>query len=208
MSSITIGSKSKKSGTLKNQNPVESFKDLGSNMAKSAGDNIKKMGSGIFDQFFGAPSTDTDHSNENYGWPYEQKKPAPPQRKEFSLFNYQEHYEKDSKIREIKELIEQIKKEIELIKKADTALLNEVKDIQNLSLDAMPEKPGIYHVRFFEMVLSILRTLRAKIGESRTWMQAMVTKRKKRGSLFASLSKKKGTMYSLSQELQSARSVQ
>jgi hypothetical protein len=35
----------------------------------------------------------------------------------------------------------------------------------------------------------------------------MQTKKKKRGSLFLALSKKKGTQYSLSQELQATRAV-
>jgi hypothetical protein len=72
----------------------------------------------------------------------------------------------------------------------------------------LPEKPGIYHVRFLEIIVNVLRALRAKINESSTWMQALTSKKKKRGSLFAVRAKKKGTQYSLSQELSSARSVQ
>ncbi len=203
----TIGSQVKKQKTFSNKNPIESIKDLGTNMAKTTSDQVKKMGSGIFDQFFGNYDQDFDRSGE-FGWQEEEKKKPTQQKKEFSIFNYQNYYESEIVKREIKQLSEQIKKEIEMIKKADSSLLQEVKDIQKISIESLPEKPGIYHVRFFEIVLSILRSLRAKIGESKTWLAAMVTKRKKRGSLFMALSKKKGTMYSLSQELQSARSVQ
>ncbi|MFN3393664.1 MAG: DUF5660 family protein, partial [Candidatus Thermochlorobacter sp.] len=34
---------------------------------------------------------------------------------------------------------------------------------------------------FLEVVLNILRALRAKVGESKTWLQAMMSKKKKRG---------------------------
>jgi len=138
----------------------------------------------------------------------EQKQPSLPQRKEFSVFNYQEYYERDIVKKQIKELTENVKKELELIKKANKSLVNEVKDIENLTINDLPEKPGIYHVRFLEIIVNILRALRAKINESNTWMQALTSKKKKRGSLFAARAKKKGTQYSLSQELSSARSVQ
>ncbi|OGK24896.1 hypothetical protein A3A46_01795 [Candidatus Roizmanbacteria bacterium RIFCSPLOWO2_01_FULL_37_13] len=183
----TIGSKSKKT-KLHDKQTIESLKG--------------------FDNFFGNYDPDYQNSEEQF-WPSrETKKTTPSQRKEFSLFNYQHYYEQEIVKKEIKQLTDAIRKEIEFIKKADSALLQEVKDVQRLTLESLPEKPGIYHIRFFEIILQILRTLRAKIGESRTWLQAMISKKKKRGSLFAVRSKKKGTLYSLSQELQSARSIQ
>ena len=129
-------------------------------------------------------------------------------RKEFSLFSYNQYYENELVKKQIKELIEQVRKEIQMLKKAENSLLTDIKDAEKLTVDQLPEKQGVYHIRFMEVILTILRSLRAKVGESRTWLQAMVTKRKKRGSLFLSLSKKKGTQFSLSQELQSSRSVQ
>ncbi len=208
MNSNTIGSNIKKQKVYVNKNPLESMKDVGSDMVRNTAAQAKKIGSSMFDQFFGNYSPDSQSNKENFGEIRETKKSHSPTRKEFSIFNYQHYYEREVVKREIKQLTEQIKKEIEMIKRADSAFLQEVSDVQKLTLESLPDKPGIYHIRFFELILSILRTLRAKIGESRTWLQAMVSKRKKRGSLFMSLTKKKGTMYSLSQELQSARSVQ
>lgn len=161
-----------------------------------------------FDQFFGNPRSVDYEGTSELGWKKETNVQKQPQRREFSLFNYSEYYERELVKKQIKELAEQIKKEIELLKKADKSLLSEVRDIEKLTVEQLPEKPGIYHIRFLEIVLRILQTLRAKIGESKTWMQALISKKKKRGSLFLALSKKKGTLYSLSQELQSARAVQ
>ena len=188
-----IGSQTTKTKVNKNQNTIETLKNA--------------RDSNFIDQFFG--NYNPDYQNrEEFEWPRESKKPGAKQRQEFSIFNYQRYYEQDIVQKKIKELSDHITKEIELIKKADSSLLQEIKDIQKLSLESLPEKPGVYHIRFFEIILGILRSLRAKIGESKTWLQAMISKKKKRGSLFMSLSKKKGTLYSLSQELQSARSIQ
>lgn len=191
-----MSSQSSKNKTSKGQkdNPLETIRDIGS---------------GVFDQFFGSYDTDYDTTLENPGASWgKETKPPQKHKQEFKLFNYSEYYEKELVKKQIKELSEQIRKEIELLKKADASLLAEVRDVEKISLESLPEKPGIYHIRFLELVLSILRALRAKIGESKTWMQALISKKKKRGSLFMALSKKKGTQYSLSQELTNARSVQ
>lgn len=141
---------------------------------------------------------------------FEAREQLPPKRKkrEANLFNYQAYYEKEIVKREIKELSSQVKMELDRLKKTELKFLSEVKDIQNSTINSLPEKPGIYHIRFLELILGILRTLQLKINESRTWLQALMTKKKKRGSLFAALSRKKGTQYSLSQEITSSRSVQ
>jgi len=160
-------------------------------------------------EYFGNNPFDFDYSSFSERKTNQQKEEvSKPLRKEFSLFSYQEYYEKELVKKQIKELVEQIRKEIELIKKADKALLNQVSDIENITVEQLPEKPGIYHVRFLEIVLRILQSLRQKIGESKTWLSAMISRKKKRGSLFLALSKKKGTLYSMSQELQTARSIQ
>lgn len=145
---------------------------------------------------------------ESYPWSEEQTSKKPTKKLEFNLFNYQNYYETELIKKQIKELTELIKREIEAIKKINSEMIGEVKDIANLTINQVSEKPGIYHVRFLEIVLNILRQIRAKVSESKTWLQAFLTKKKKRGSLFAVRSKKLGTQYSLSQELQLSRSVQ
>ena len=200
-------SNSKSKFNIANKNPLEAVHELGSSTVQSATDEFKKIGSGMFDQFFGGGDNDNEKAEELSRFKHEGVQ-KPSKKQEFKLFNYGEYYENELVKRQIKELSELIKKEVEMIKKADASLLNEVKDIHNLTLDALPNKVGIYHVRFLEIVLNILRTLRQKIGESRTWLQALMSKKKKRGSLFMARSKKQGTQYSLSQEISNARSVQ
>ncbi len=130
------------------------------------------------------------------------------QRREYTIFNYHHYYEQEVIRRKIKELLEVIKKEIEAIKATQKNLLTEVKDIENLTFITTDEKPNVYTINFLEIIISILRNLRKRVTESKTWLEALVTRKKKRGSLFLARSKKMGTQYSLSQELQAARSVQ
>lgn len=202
MQKLASNQKSQAKTTYKN--PLETLRDLGTNTAKKTADVFGKMGGGMLDQFFGNYEEEDKKLDQNF--PKKEEKKA--EKKQSQIFNYSEYFETTLIKKQIKELTEQIKKEINALKKADASLLQEVKDIEKLTINDLPEKPGIYHVRFLEIVLNILRVLRAKVGESKTWLQALVSRKKKRGSLFAVRSKKQGTQYSLSQELQSSRSVQ
>ncbi len=190
----------KKPRNQQQKSTLEVLDDLRSSSIKNTASELKKIGGGVMNELLGGREYP-----ERY--PREQEQPKP-QKKEVKLFNYAEYRENEMVTAQIKELMKQIRQEIETIKKQESTLLNEVKDVEKLTVEAMPEKVGIYHVRFLELVLSILRTLREKISDSGTWLAAMMSKKKKRGSLFAVRSKKMGTQYSLSQELQSARSVQ
>lgn len=198
-------SNQKSQSTLPYKNPLESLRDLGTNSAKKTADAFGKIGGGMLDQFFGNYESD----EEEFGPKSFSKELKKAQKKqEMKVFNYNEYYEDTLVKKQIKELTQEIRREIEALKKADASLIQEVKDIEKLTIDELPGKPGVYHVRFLEIVLNILRVLRAKVGESKTWLQALMSRKKKRGSLFVVRSKKQGTQYSLSQELQSARSVQ
>ena len=190
------------------KNPLESLRDLGTSTAKNTADAFGKIGGGMLDQFFGgADDREDDDYNSEFNLNKEVAK-SKSKKQEVKIFNYQEYYESTLIKKQIQELTDAIRKEIEMIKKADSSLLNDIRDVEKLTINDLPEKPGIYHIRFLELVLSILRTLRAKVGESKTWLQALMSKKKKRGSLFVVRSKKQGTQYSMSQELSNSRSVQ
>ena len=187
--------------------PMESLRELSSSMGKNTVEALQSMGAGMIDQLMGvtheAPEKTEDRMQKT-----EEKDIKKKIQKEANLFNYTSHHENVIVHDQIKNLLEQIRQEVQYIKKADASLLNEVRDIEKFTMDTLSEKPGIYHVKFLEIVLQILRTVRMKVGESRTWMQALMSKKAKRGSAFASRSKKQGTAYSMSQELSNSRSVQ
>lgn len=159
----------------------------------------EKQKSDILEQFFGPKNQE--------GFQKKEVKPRVP-KQEFKLFDRQEYQEKESTDSQIKELLNQINQEVKGIKSADSALIGKVQEAEKIAIDNITENQGIYNIRFLQLIVLYLRTLKQRIGESSTWFDALKTKAKKRGSLFANLSKKKGTQYSLSQEIQSSRSVQ
>lgn len=128
-------------------------------------------------------------------------------RREFTIFKNSDHYEAKVVPQQLAELMNQLKLEIAEIKRRNQAISTEVEQIEKETLKSMPEKAGVYHVRFAELLLEMMRGLRAKMGEANNWMSAMMSKKKKRGSAFAAQAKKKGTQYSMSQELSNARGV-
>ncbi len=189
------------------KNPLESLRDLGTSTAKNTADAFGKIGGGMLDQFFGDNNQEDDGMDSEFNFSKEVSK-SKSKKQEVKVFNYQEYYETTLIKKQIEELTDAIRKEIEMIKRADSSLLNQIRDVEKLTINDLPEKPGIYHIRFLELVLNILRTLRAKVGESKTWLQALMSKKAKRGSAFVVRSKKQGTQYSMSQELSNSRSVQ
>jgi len=195
--------------TTHHSNPVETLKDVSSSIGANTVDSLRNLGTGILDQLLGinnsSESEDTESTSKQLTDQKEAKKIV---KKEANLFNYQSHHENVVVRDQIQKLIEQIRQEVQHIRKTDSSLMNEVRDIEKFTLETLSEKPGIYHVKFLEIVLRILQSVRMKVGESKTWMQALMSKKKKRGSLFASRSKKQGTAYSMSQELSNSRSVQ
>ena len=186
--------------TTSHLNPVESLRDGSHSVGANTVDSLRNLGNGMLDQLLGITNNQESETQKN-----EDKKTV---KKEANLFNYQSHHENVIVRDQINKLIEQIKQEVQYIKKADASLLNDVRDIEKFTMDTLSEKPGIYHVKFLEIVLRILQSVRMKVGESRTWMQALMSKKKKRGSAFLTRSKKQGTAYSMSQELSNSRNVQ
>jgi len=125
----------------------------------------------------------------------------------FNKTSFHESHEKQQEIRQLQETISDIQREVKQIRAYSSGLSDEVMKIEQAALQAIPEKVGIYHVRYYEMILQYLRGLKAKVGEAKTWLMAMQSKKASRGSAFGARAKKKGTQYSLSQEHQVARSV-
>lgn len=107
-------------------------------------------------------------------------------------------------IQQIKELLKQAQKEIEALKAANAALMREAKDVANLTINA-PQQKSTYDLNFLEIVISLLQTLRAKVNESRTWLEVMAVRKAKRGSLFKQRKKTLGQDYTSSQELVMSR---
>lgn len=68
-----------------------------------------------------------------------------------------------------------------------------------------PVNPGIYHVLFFEKLISFIRSFRKKIEEASVWLQASNKRAQKKG--WVANYKKGGAKYLLSSEHYLSRSA-
>ncbi|MFW5703355.1 MAG: DUF5660 family protein [Patescibacteria group bacterium] len=193
-----------KSHEFEDDNP-NSVSSLGKNIGKGAIDSFSDIGTGIFDQLLGKDQRQEQPWNPEQPFNQSSTEAIQPRRNErITLFSLREQKERQE-ISQIKELLKQIRQEMHAIRQQERMFEREMNDFEKLTLQTDP-KAGIYHVRFLELVLKVLHSMRVEIGESRTWLQALSSKKGKRGSAFSKRSKEKGTQYSMSQELQLSRS--
>ena len=205
--------KSRTSSTI--QGIGETLKDLGKDTVKESAKAVASIGKGMFEQLLGIDKRKTPDLSS----PQLEKKQEDvdklirterrrKRRIEFTFFRGIYYQEQVLIKREIERILREIRAEVEALRKTTSEITSEMREIEKISLENLPEKVGVYHVRFLEVILKLIKSLRAKASESKTWLEALITRKKKRGSLFLALAKKKGTQYSLSQELQTARAVQ
>ncbi len=213
---------SKQAG-LVNKSIGEQLKEVGSDIVKGTTQEIKNIGSGFFQQLLGldnkpaAKTSESQRDIKNRKEMEEQIKDRVEQtrsakisseRRNITIFSFTEYRENVLVKRRIEALITEIRKEVEQFRQTTSAISTEIEEIAKTTLSPLPEKVGVYHIRFLEFLLSLIKNLRAKTADSKSWLEALVTRKKKRGSLFAAFAKKKGTQYSLSEELKLTRSTQ
>lgn len=191
---------SKKSKTVQGS-VFEQLKDFGGQFRKSAVSEAKNVGKGVLSGMFKNPSTGTySEAGQNRpfspeGYPRRQEQLIKPKAPEIQVFTFRERSEQLEVSREIKAVLEEIKREIFLLEKKQKMVIAEA---SKLTVSELPEKAGIYHVRFFEWVLSILKDLHKKVSESATWLSACNGRKKKQG--YWGMFKKHGTKFGLSGE--------
>lgn len=162
----------------------------------------------FLDQLFGSRQKRASQENIPSHMMDEKKEQPLPQRKEFTIFAHDTHSENYEVPKQIEQLAGEVKQAVQQLKRSQKALDQQILQVEKHTIDAMPQKGGIYHVHFLEKLLSFIKLMQSKVGEAKTWLSAMQSKKKKRGSAFAMRSKQKGTQYSQSQELSTARAVQ
>ena len=150
-------------------------------------DNPFGTGMDPFAEFGKMPEFGTQNPFEK-----QQKKEPVRIRRQEVLFNRQEQ----GIMQEMRMLLKEVKKELDAVKVQEASL---VSDITKLTLNDSNEKPGIYHLRFLEFIIKLLRSIRKKISEGRMWLDASYQKRKQKG--FLGRAKKHGTAYSMSKEM-------
>ena len=112
--------------------------------------------------------------------------------------------------RQLDEVYKELEQEIKKYEAQQQKMDENIEKLKKLIIAERTNKykKGKYAFTVAEIGRMIMKTALVNISESNNWLEAVTTKRKKRGSLFAARSKKQGTQYSMSQELSVTRSVQ
>jgi len=198
--------KAGKGGILKEiKNDLESLgNDFVGGTKSAVNDSLADFNKQFFGESAFPPSNlldspDSFFGRESFGGRAVEKKEPKRIRRSEVVFNYLERQEQSRLNTEIQNLMREVKREVDLLKVQNSGLLN---DISKLTLVEVPKNAGIYHLRFMEFVIKLLKALRKQISEGRLWLQTGNTKRQQRS--FRALAKKKGTKFSQSQELTQA----
>lgn len=199
------------------------LRDTAHSVASGMGDMLSNAATGVIDSVMGTtPSYDYD-DNQYYQGPdrggvriptFEEHQLAE-QKRQLQFFQEQQRAmeavverrqkEDEKKVEEIKEML---KSEIQRFDKLQKQMSENIEKAKKLLLLEQKEvKKGLYHITMAEVLLMALRNAIVDISNSNNWLEALISRKKKRGSLFATRSKQQGTQYSLSQELSLARST-
>jgi len=193
--------KAKIQAQIRKTNVLESFKDIGSGVSQD-----------LLDQILGRPRLETKVSGEiKVGESLEFDELLSGQYEENKHLREQIALEK-TLLREEKEISVQKSNELKLRLQA---LMQEVlalaKSTQSLGekveVAAMqaPAQPGVYHLVFFEKLLSFIRNFRKNIEDASLWLQASNKRAEKKN--FWAIYKKHGSSFLLSGEHYLTRSA-
>lgn len=95
----------------------------------------------------------------------------------------------------LEQRISQIMIELKQLSKSSSELHVAFKQV---TVEKAPVNPGKYHLGFFEWVLSVIKSARLRVDESKSWLSLFASKKKQRS--YWSMFKKHGTSFGLSNE--------
>ncbi len=184
----------KKKQQLRSDTILEQLRDVGSSTAKSVKNDVfGGIASNMLNDIFSPKKNDIQPGQEinlNQGEEYYPQKQISEVRKpEVILFTAQEANLK----REIEGVRTELKKAITEVKQLNSAIVEVEKAVANT-----PVNSGTYHLSFFERLKALLRAFTREVTESRLWLEASTSKKKKRG--YWSMFKKHGTTFGMSSE--------
>lgn len=134
-------------------------------------------------------------SGGEYAPSFKEKK-AKASHQETLVFSHANRKEDHEVKQETEVLLNQLKQQVTLLEKSEKSLTGEIAKIK---VENLPDKTGIYYLRFFEWLIGIVRQLRLKVDEGRMWLQTFNQRSKKRAGYWK-MYKKHGTTFGLSHE--------
>ena len=114
---------------------------------------------------------------------------------EILLFSYEAKRNEQKIYQETSMVLQRLKEQVTILEKSNKGLVAEMSKVK---VEQVPEKSGIYYIRFLEWLLTIVRQMRMKVEDGRAWLATFTQKKNKMG--YWKMYKKHGTTFGLSQE--------
>lgn len=211
---VSSSSKSGKKFTPQSDNFVEAIRDIGSNSFDSfKNDLLTETPKDFIRQLLGIEKPPTRASGEiHLGQSIEIDKVLESEKEENKILQAQLTHERNLRqnmeqyaarhTQELKLQLKAVHKEVEELAKSTVELAENVK----IATMQAPVEAGVYHIVFFEKLLSFIKNFRKKINQANLWLQSSNKKAAKKRSFWGQVSKS-GAKRLLSSEDYSQRSA-
>lgn len=198
---------SKKKPNFISDNPVEQLTELG----KAVASDVAEVPKGILDTAFEQMglkqrkqplsgeinlATGIHKTNQEIN-----KKEARLDRKlqQLQSVHRQEKEVFNLKQKAVQEQIQRLMQELAVeVKRLETQTAELTADVKKVTVETIPANAGMYHINFFDWVITTLRDLRKRVNESRLWLQMWAKKKEQKG--YWAMFKKHGTSFAMSDE--------
>ncbi len=189
------GNQKQKSQRVIANNVLESLRDITGDVSHAVTNDVgKQIPTTALDALLGKPLSGNLSPNESIEFPHNQdtkqvEKTPPIRRPEnhLPIMRSDEAY--------VKQQLDAIRTELKALAQSVQSLNKEIKN----AVISDPIDPGIYHLNFYEQLLSFIKTIRMQVEDSRTWL-ALSNQRKKKKMGYWGMYKKHGTTFGLSTE--------
>ncbi len=190
------GNQKQKSQRVVANNVLESLLDLTGDVSHAmVNDLAKQVPATALDALLGKPVAGNLSPNESIQFPRQHERKTAeekPQMKKpenhLPIMRSDEAY--------VRQQLDAIRAELKALAQSVQSLNAEVK---NAVLSADPTNPGVYHVNFYEQLISFIKAIRMQVEDSRTWL-AVSNQRKSKKMGYWGMYKKHGTTFGLSTE--------
>lgn len=201
---MAIDTKKKSQARITKQNVLESLKDLGSGVTGSiTNDLLKQTSEDFFGELIGIQKSQEKRSGDiNAGESIQMNEVLSGKEEENKKLRAQISLERQLSADE-KRLSQTASNELRVQLQALTHEVQKVAvstgnlaEATQVAMIQAPANPGIYHVIFFEKVLSFLQSFRQQIDQASVWLNSCNKRAEKKN--YWSMYKKKGSSFLLS----------
>lgn len=184
----------------KNDNVLEALSSIPASVATNTVTEFSAIGGDIFSALIGA-TPQAGELKPNQAIEFGQTQPEQPVvQPQLRVEAYQKPNSEALEM-ETKQQLEAIRAELKALTES---LKNLHQEVQTAVAQEVVQ-PGVYHLTFYEQLRTFIRVLRQQIEDSRTWLAAFTTRKKKIG--YWGMFKKHGTSFGLSNERSLATSA-